>query len=141
MSAILIISKDLDFRDRCRSICRKIGYSTKQAVDIIDGLTEMRWFDYDLVLWDIGKYSPAISKALTILQTHYKTIPILYLLNNYELLTELKYITKDMVLMKDGIELLSEKIIDLIGMPEVKITFDEYNLDTESTVVNDNRNL
>ena len=134
MLTLLIISKNNEFLQKCRSSFRKIGYRNICADNMLEGLKEVKWSFPDLIIWNTETITTSDKKVLSILKHQYSTLPLLFVINNDELVNQLGNVSEELIFRNNDIEKLTIKVVELIGEPQPTGKYAEDNFETDMSL-------
>ena len=120
MPTVLIIEREPQFRDACKSALRQAGFRVIAKPDIVDGLQMLDGLRPDLIVWDLHPKKIIEKKALSVLREKYGDIPLILMVPDKELYDDLSKMAEAVLVKSNEMDDLLAKIVELLQRSGVK---------------------
>ena len=114
MPTVLIIEREPQFRDACKSALRQACFRVIAKPDIVDGLQMLDGIRSDLIVWDLQPQKLIEIKALSVLREKYGDIPLILMVPDKELYDDLSKMAEAVLAKSNEMDDLLAKIVELL---------------------------
>ncbi len=114
MPTVLIIEREPQFRDACKSALRQACFRVIAKPDIVDGLQMLDGLRPDLIVWDLHPKKIIEKKALSVLREKYGDIPLILMVPDKELYDDLSKMAEAVLVKSNEMDDLLAKIVELL---------------------------
>jgi len=114
MPTVLIIEREPQFRDACKSALRQACFRVIAKPDIVDGLQMLEGLRPDLIVWDLHPKKIIEKKALSVLREKYGDIPLILMVPDKELYDDLSKMAEAVLVKSNEMDDLLAKIVELL---------------------------
>lgn len=117
MPSLLIITRDRQFREECRTALRKFDFRLLFFDEILDGMRELNWCEPKLMIWDMESGNIRQLKALSVLREKHPLVPLFVVLEDMEMKENVIEMADAVADKSESIRRLVSKAKKLIGNP------------------------